>query len=277
LQVNLGDAYLNLGQDDKALTAFDRAVDISASPVVWNNIAYQLSLKKAHLDKAQQYAESAVAATAAELRNLTLEQLNVRDLGLVPSLVAYWDTLGWVLFTRGDFDKAEKYVAAAWLLGQHGEVGDHLGQIYEKQGKKEEAVHTYAMALNGFRPTPETKEHLQKAAGTGNSKVTEKYKDELRQLGTFRIPNPKKVSGNADFFLLLTPEKGKTKVENLKFVSGTENLRDFVGALRTIDYKASFPDDSPTKILRRGTLTCKSADGNCLFVFVPPDDVHAVD
>ena len=277
LQVNLGDAYLNLGQDDKALTAFDRAVDISASPVVWNNIAYQLSLKKAHLDKAQQYAESAVAATAAELRNLTLEQLNVRDLGLVPSLVAYWDTLGWVLFTRGDFDKAEKYVAAAWLLGQHGEVGDHLGQIYEKQGKKEEAIHTYAMALNGFRPTPETKEHLQKAAGTGNSKVTEKYKDELRQLGTFRIPNPKKVSGNADFFLLLTPEKGKTKVENLKFVSGTENLRDFVGALRTIDYKASFPDDSPTKILRRATLTCKSADSNCLFVFVPPDDVHAVD
>jgi len=58
LQVSLGDAYLNQGQDDKALAAFDHAVELSATPLVWNNIAYQLSLKKAHLDRAQQYSES---------------------------------------------------------------------------------------------------------------------------------------------------------------------------------------------------------------------------
>ena len=65
LQVSLGDAYLNLGQDDKALATFDHAVELSATPLVWNNIAYQLSLKKSHLDRAQQYAESAVSATTA--------------------------------------------------------------------------------------------------------------------------------------------------------------------------------------------------------------------
>src|SRR5271165_2048593 len=69
LQVSLGDAYLNLGQDDKALATFDHAVELAATPLVWNNIAYQLSLKKSHLDRAQQYAESAVSATAAALRN----------------------------------------------------------------------------------------------------------------------------------------------------------------------------------------------------------------
>ena len=155
LQVSLGDAYLNLGQDDKALAAFDRAVDISASPLVWNNIAYQLSLKNTHLDKAQQYAESAVASTAAGLRNLSLDQLNQRDLALVPSLIAYWDTLGWVYYAEGNLDKAERYVSAAWSLGHHGEVGDHLGQIYEKRGDKEKAIRTYAMALSGLRPVPE--------------------------------------------------------------------------------------------------------------------------
>jgi tetratricopeptide (TPR) repeat protein len=107
LEINLGDAYLNLGQDDKALAAFDRAIDLSATPEVWNNIAYQLALKKAHLDRAQQYAESAVTAVAAALRNSTLDQLSLRDLGLVLSLDADWDTLGWVYFSRGDFDKAE--------------------------------------------------------------------------------------------------------------------------------------------------------------------------
>src|SRR5579863_1296002 len=100
LQVSLGDAYLNLGQDEKALAAFDHAVELNATPLVWNNIAYQLSLKKAHLDKAQQYAESAVSATAAALRNVSLDRLTRNDLSLVPSLIAYWDTLGWVHFAE---------------------------------------------------------------------------------------------------------------------------------------------------------------------------------
>ncbi|MGH9521978.1 MAG: DUF3857 domain-containing protein, partial [Terriglobales bacterium] len=46
--VNLGTAQMELGQDDKALASFDRAVNISPAPVVWNNIAYQLSLKNVH-------------------------------------------------------------------------------------------------------------------------------------------------------------------------------------------------------------------------------------
>ena len=54
-----------------------------ATPLVWNNIAYQLSLKKTHLDRAQQYAESAVSATAAALRNLSLDRLTQKDLPLV--------------------------------------------------------------------------------------------------------------------------------------------------------------------------------------------------
>ena len=157
LQISLGDAYLNLGQDDKALAAFDRATEISATPEVWNNIAYQLSLKKAHLDRAQQYAESAVTAVSNSLRNLSLDQLSDRDLGNVSALDADWDTLGWVYFARGDLAKAQKYVDAAWTLGEHGEVGDHLAEIYEKRGQKDDAIRTYAMSLSGLRPALETK------------------------------------------------------------------------------------------------------------------------
>ena len=152
LQVSLGDAYLNLGQDDKALATFDHAVELSATPLVWNNIAYQLSLKDSHLDRAQQYAESAVSATAAALRNVSLDRLAIKDLGLVSSLVAYWDTLGWVHFGEGNLDKAEKYVAAAWELGHHGEVGDHLGQIYQKRGDKDRALRTYALVHEWTAP-----------------------------------------------------------------------------------------------------------------------------
>jgi Flp pilus assembly protein TadD len=279
LQVNLGDAYLNLGQDDKALAAFDKAVELSATPVVWNNIAYQLSLKKSHLDKAQQYAESAVAATAAGLRNLTLEQLSVRDLALVPSLVAYWDTLGWIYFAKGDLDNAEKYVNAAWLIGQHGEVGDHLGQIYEKRGEKQKAIQTYALAMQALRPAPETRGRLAALAG-GDGKVaalTSKSKDQLQELRSFDLGKLAKQDGTADFFLLFSPSPSGVTVENVKFVSGDEKLRQFSDALRKIDYKLSLPGETQAKILRRGVLSCTAASGNCKLVMLLTDDVRSVD
>jgi tetratricopeptide (TPR) repeat protein len=279
LQVTLGDAYLNLGQDDKALAAFDRAVQISATPVVWNNIAYQLSLKKAHLDKAQQYAESAVAATAAALRNLSLDQLSQRDLALVPSLIAYWDTLGWVYYAEGNLDKAEKYVNAAWLLGQHGEVGDHLGQIYEKRGEKEKAIHTYALSLSGLRPPPETRGRLAHLLG-GDDKVdavVAKHRDELQANRTMKLTDKPAFSGSAESFVLLGEGSGGASVDGMKFVSGEEKLRSLDDTLRHVKFSLSFPDDTPTKILRRGILSCSQTNSQCTYVLMLPDDVRSID
>jgi len=279
IQVTLGDAYLNLGQDDKALAAFDHAVELSATPLIWNNIAYQLSLKNAHLDRAQQYAESAVAATAAALRNVSLDRLSQQDLPLVQSLIAYWDTLGWVHFAEGNLDKAEKYVAAAWGLGHHGEVGDHLGQIYEKRGDKDLALRTYALSMNGLRPLPETRGRLAALAG-GDAQAdaaVARYKDQLRQLNTIDLGKAHQT-GNADFFILLSGGAGAaTKVDAVKFVSGDENLKPFAEALKTADYHLTFPDDTPVKILRRGTLSCSAATGKCEFVLILPDDVRTVE
>jgi len=280
LQVSLGDAYLNLGQDDKALATFDHAIELSATPLIWNNVAYQLSLKKAHLDRAQQYAESAVSATATALRNLSLDRLTPQDLPLVPSLVAYWDTLGWVYFSQGNLDQAEKYVAAAWGLGQHGEVGDHLGQIYEKQGRKDLALRTYALGISGLRPIPETHDRLATLAG-GSAKAeaaAAKCKDELQQARTIDLGKVAKETGSAEFFVLLSRGAGSaTTVEGVKFVSGEDKLKIFSDALRTADYHLTFPDDTPVKILRRGILSCSTATGNCSFVLMLPDDVRSVD
>ena len=289
LQVSLGDTYLNLGQDDKALATFDHAVELSATPLVWNNIAYQLSLKKSHLDRAQQYAESAVSATTAALRNVSLDRLTPQELPLVPSLIAYWDTLGWVYFTEGNLDKAEKYVSASWSLGHHGEVGDHLGQIYEKRGNKDLALRTYALSLSGLRPIPETRDRLASLTG-GNTKAdaaVAKYKEDLQQLRTIDLGKVAKETGSAEFFVLLSRgpghpglgrgESSAATVEAVKFASGDEKLKVFTEALRTAEYRLTFPDDTPVKILRRGILSCSTATGTCTFVLMLPDDVRTVD
>jgi tetratricopeptide (TPR) repeat protein len=278
LQVSLGDAYLNLGQDDKALAAFDHAVELTPTPLVWNNIAYQLSLKKAHLDRAQQYAESAVSATAAALRNVSLDRLSKNDPPLVQSLIAYWDTLGWIEFDEGNLDKAEKYVNAAWSLGHHGEVGDHLGQIYEKQGKKDLAIRTYALSLNGLRPVPETRGRLANLAGSESKAdaAIARYREDLDKLNTVDIGKATET-GNADFIILLSDGAAPAKVEAVKFVSGDEKLKSYSDALRKGDYHFSFPDDTPVKVVRRGTLSCSLVSKSCKFIMVLPDDFRTVD
>jgi tetratricopeptide (TPR) repeat protein len=277
LEVTLGNSYLNLGQDDKAMAAFDRAVGISASPMVWNEIAYDLSLKHAYLDRAQQYAESAVAAFSASLRNTTLEQLDVQNLFLVPGLSAYWDTLGWVYFAKGDFDNAERYISAAWWLSPHGEVGDHLGQILEKRGDKDAAIRAYAMAESGLRPTPETASHLARLVGANKvDAINQKFHAELLNQHTVPLGKVSKDAGNADFFVMLSKGASGTIVEDVKFVSGSENLKGLADALRRAKYDFNFPDGTPTRIFLRGSVSCLQATGDCNFVMALPEDVRAV-
>jgi hypothetical protein len=67
------------------------------------------------------------------------------------------------------------------------------------------------------------------------------------------------------------------KAEAVKFVSGDEKLKIFTDALRTAEYRLTFPDDAPLKILRRGILSCSAPTGNCTFVLMLPDDVRTVD
>src|SRR3954470_22671816 len=164
--VGLGRAYLNSDQNDKAVASFDKAVEIEPSPLVFNDVAYELARKQVSLDRALEYAESAVEATNSTLRNATLDHLTVQQTTLVTSLAAYWDTLGWVYFQRGELPLAEKYVHSSWMLMQHGEVGDHLGQIYEKEGRKSDAISAYAQALASLRPDPDTRGHLVRLLGS---------------------------------------------------------------------------------------------------------------
>lgn len=281
LQISLGDAYLNLGQDDKALEAFNRATEISATPEVWNNIAYQLSLKGAHLDRAQQYAESAVTTVANALRNISLDQPSMRDLANVSALDANWDTLGWVYFARGDMQKAEKYVNAAWVLGGHGEVGDHLAQIYQKEGRKDDAIRIYAMSLSGIRPANETRGRLASLVG-GDSKVApaiEKHRTDFQIMRTINLGKVAPAPGTADFFVVITSGSadGAAKIEAAKFITGEEKLKPLTANLRASKVSFSFPDDEPTKILRRGTLICSKDSSQCDFVMILPEDVHGVD
>jgi len=133
--------------------------------------------------------------------------------------------------------------------------------------------------MNGLRPTPETRGRLASLAG-GDAKAdaaVARYKDELQHLSTVDLGKATQTS-NADFFILLSGGGGSaSKVDAVKFVSGDEKLKSFTEALKTADYHLTFPDDTPVKVFRRGSLSCAIATGKCEFVLTLPDDVKTVD
>ena len=271
LRIDLGTAYLNLSKDDQALAAFTKAVELAPSPTAWNNISYQLALKAVHLDRALQYAESAVGAAAAASRNLTVDHVSARELAVVRSLASYWDTLGWVHFAKGDLPRAERLVRAAWFLEQTAEVGDHLGQIYEKQGKRAEAIRMYAMALNSDGATDHARIHLAALAGGDAAAAVAMHKHDLLNERTLPLDAPKGLTGMADFVVLIGED---ALPQGVRFVNGKEKLRPLADAIRKVRFGPPLPDGAPARIIRRGTASCTAS--GCSFVLFPASHAQPV-
>ena len=281
LYISVGTAYLNLGETAKGMQAFEKAVKLSPGPLVWNDVAYNLALNKVQLDKAQQYAESAVTTTAAELRNLEIAELTLRDIGRVPALAAYWDTLGWVYYQKGDTVTAEKYIRAAWTLVQHSEVGCHLAEILEKAGKKDDAARMYALAAMSSRLVPEAMEGLIRLVGKAKSEdILKMPPDESRDTRTVKFASGQKnlKATEAQFYVVLIPGlQGVAQVETVKFIRGDEKLQAVSAGLKTANFNFIFPDGTNTKIIRRGTLFCTAGTGECKFIMMSPDGISSVD
>ena len=271
LQVELGKVHLNLKREPEAIAAFDRALELAPNAGSWNNIAYELSLHRTQLDRALQYAESAVASVTASARNFDLARADRASYGTVSSLAAYWDTLGWVHFARGELDKAEPLIEASWLLGQHAEVGDHLGQIYEKTGRRDQAIRTYAMALSAEGQTDEIRERLTRLVGSDRKvdDLVAKHKDGLIEARTYRLGHGGGRGKVAEVALLLSA----TSVEGVRFLSGDEEIKPLLEAVKKGSYGRMFPDArTPAKLLRRGAIACPAGDDQCTLTLIRADD-----
>ncbi len=270
---NLGRAYLNLKRNQEAAASFDKAVELQPNPLLWNNIAYELAQSNSNLEKAQEYAESALASVTSSLRNVSVEHVSMRDIAGVSALGSYWDTLGWVAYKKGEMEKAKKYIEASWRLSHSAEVADHLGQIYEKEGKREEAIRIYAQSLSAERPLPDTKARLAKLAGNVQkvAELQEKHKAESQATRTFQLKNPTGKAGKADFFVVLATG---SRIAEVKYIYGADDLRPMVAPIKALYYGSVFPDTVPTKVVRRGTLDCK-VDA-CVFVLQVPETITSV-
>ncbi|HLY63250.1 MAG TPA: DUF3857 domain-containing protein [Terriglobia bacterium] len=280
LQFQLAQAYLKSGNISKALPAYDKAVEYDPTPNTWNNVAFDLAENNLELEKAQEYAEKAVMFEEGESAKVSLATLTVKDLARMNSLAADWDTLGWVYFRQGNLPKAEKYIEASWNLYQQAVVGDHLAQAYEKEGKKSTAAHmrNIVQSLQGdTAPMLRRPKGNIMAAQTGQRSLSE----ELSQLRRTKLGKIITGEGSAEFFVLYAPGG---KMDDVKFLSGTDVFRTSeravataTKAVGTTKFKVLFPDDKPTKLVRRAVMVCMGAQfGGCDFTLFTVDTVRSL-
>jgi hypothetical protein len=59
------------------------------------------------------------------------------------------------------------------------------------------------------------------------------------------------------------------KVDEVKFLSGAEELRKAESAIAALKYDVEFPDDGSTRLIRRGILSCSELRQDGMFVVYP--------
>jgi tetratricopeptide (TPR) repeat protein len=270
---------------EKGLNTFHEVLKIDSSPASLNSVAYELADANVSLTDALGYAEKAVQKQEEVSKDIELASLESQDLQLTRNIGSYWDTLGWVHFRLGHLDQAEKYIHASWLLLQQPNVADQLGQLYEQQRKKDEAIHMYRLALAasesptlGFVHT-EIQEHLSRllpgaALSTGmDLHRGPSAREELSQIRTVKMKTIVSGSASAEFFLLFGPG---AKLEAVQFVSGSDKLKSADKAIRTLTFPVSYPSGSAAHLVRRAVVACSDFDSGCELVLVNPDDVKSI-
>jgi tetratricopeptide (TPR) repeat protein/transglutaminase-like putative cysteine protease len=274
-QFLLGQAYLQAGDEQRALSKFQTALQFDSRPELLNNVAYTLAEKNFHLDDALQYAQKAVAAVEKQTTEISLDSLEPKDLRTMIDLGADWDTLGWIYYRLGRLDLAEKYFNAAWSLTQFADIGDHLGQLYERQGKKREAVTAYARAVATGHSPDSSQKRLAALEGSNSlaQRAIEAARGDLGQLRSVKVRDVSSLSGSAEFFLLFG---WRSQPPEVRFVSGSETLRAAADALKSAKYDILYPDDAAVKFIRRGIFVCSPPPSGCSFVLIPPDAVRSV-
>jgi tetratricopeptide (TPR) repeat protein len=141
-------SYLGLENSDKAIADLRAALDLyPRSAILLNSLGYALADAGKNLDEARQFLETAVRLSPQNGQTI--------------------DSLGWLLFKKGDFEAAiDKLENAMRLAPNIGEIADHLGDAYFTTGRKNEAMLEWQKAISLFT-SPNDKARVQKKLDFG--------------------------------------------------------------------------------------------------------------
>ncbi|GAX62791.1 hypothetical protein SCALIN_C43_0047 [Candidatus Scalindua japonica] len=141
--LSLGNIYSRQGKTDKALEKYRQFITLAPdSPIGHNELAYHYAESETNLDEGLEHALKAAKLSPKE-----------------PSIL---DTLGWVYFKKGDYNKAiENLKSASVLSPNRPTIRYHLGMAYYKNGDIKNALNEFnnSLKISGrFKETSKVKE-----------------------------------------------------------------------------------------------------------------------
>lgn len=290
LQARLASMYLHANDRDKAEAIFAKLGAMTASDVILNDTAFEMANNDLDLPVALDYAQRAVRAAETESQKITLPTLSNYDLTEVLKVAASWDTLGWVNERMSKLDVAEQYLRASWRLTQNGVAAGHLCHLYRRTHQRQLAIEMCRLALNRLSTTillstnvsqlevSAARENLSQMNVAISPKNVSDASDKIVQERRFDLPRFLPGTESAEFFVLLTSDAGsKTfKVNDVKFISGSEKMKRYGQELKSINFGLPAPPaEIPTRVIRRGILGCYQYTG-CSFVVLDPEGVRSV-
>jgi tetratricopeptide (TPR) repeat protein len=126
----LGDVYYTTKQYTESDEAFDKSLNLDPTNAnVLNNYSYYLSVRGIRL---------------ADAEKMALKAMQLR-----PQESTYMDTYGWILYKKGNYQKAREYIQKAIDTAPDradGTLYDHLGDVYYKLGEKNKATDAWKTA-----------------------------------------------------------------------------------------------------------------------------------
>ena len=290
LQASLGSAYLLAGDKEKAGEAFSKLAEMKPEEGIFNDVAYEMAVADFKLPLALDYAKRAVRLAEKDSQEISLPALQIDDVTSVFKMAAYWDTLGWVEERMSNLEEAESHLRASWRLTQDGVVAGHLCHLYKRVHKVELAAQMCRMAI--FRMSMSrnlssddyqtevaaAKENLNRlTGGAGKSTGSTDAAGLVVREREFKLPRFLPGTESAEFFVLLASD-GKSKnfkVEDVKFISGSDKMKLQGKQLKSIDFKVPAPYGVPVRFVWRGILGCYQYSG-CSFATLDPASVHSL-
>src|SRR5262249_35121768 len=119
------------------------------NPVALNDLGYYMVERNENLPEALKLIQRAVDAA--------------------PGNPSFLDSLGWAHFKLGHLEEAEKYLTQAAQSAKSATIFEHLGDVYDRAGKKESAQQQWQKAL-ALSAEPDQTTRLKSKLGMGAKK-----------------------------------------------------------------------------------------------------------
>jgi tetratricopeptide (TPR) repeat protein len=126
--INLGSLLFERGKGAESLAESREALRLEPNnPTALNNVGYYMVERGENLEEALKMVQRAV--------------------DFAPNVPGFRDSLGWAYFKLGRLEEAERYLAGAARETASPLIHEHLGDVYDKRGKREMAMAEWQQAL----------------------------------------------------------------------------------------------------------------------------------